>query len=87
MIKVYYSKKFSKSVSILNAKQKSKLLELIVLLSENPNHSQIHIKSLTGELSGIYSFRLTREYRVLFRFTSPLEIQLLEIGHRKDIYR
>ncbi len=31
--------------------------------------------------------KLTEEWRVLFKFISPTEIWLLEIGHRKDIYQ
>lgn len=38
------------------------------------------------ELSGVYSFRITRKYRALFYFKNNLAI-FFSIGHRKDIYR
>ncbi len=54
---------------------------------ENPYHTQLHTKSLSGELAGIYSFRITRDLRVLFKFLSSDKIILIDVGDRKDIYR
>jgi len=71
----------------LPLKQQAKLASLLELLRENPFHSQLHTKHLSGKLSGVYSFRITRDWRVIFRFFSLQEIQLIDIGHRKDIYR
>ncbi|MBI2098722.1 MAG: type II toxin-antitoxin system YoeB family toxin [Candidatus Wildermuthbacteria bacterium] len=87
MVRVYYSGRFRKSVKRLNEKQQAQLARLVVLLKENPFDSLLHTKSLSGRLAGIYSFRITREYRVLFRFLSPDEILLIDVGGRKDIYR
>lgn len=36
---------------------------------------------------GFYSFRITRDWRVIFQFENPEVIKLIEMGHRKDIYR
>ena len=87
MVKVYYSDRFRKNAKRLNEKQQAQLARLVVLLKENPFNSLLHTKSLSGELAGVYSFRITREYRVLFKFLSPDEIFLIGIGDRKDIYR
>jgi len=87
MVRVYYSERFRKNVKRLDEKQQAKLARLVVLLRENPFDPLLQAKSLSGELAGIYSFRITREYRALFRFLSPDEILLIDVGHRKDIYR
>jgi len=87
MVRVYYSDRFRKSAKRLNEKQQVQLARLVVLLKENPFNPLLHTKSLSGRLGGIYSFRITREYRALFRFLSPDEIFLVDIGDRKDIYR
>ena len=87
MVKVYYSDHFSRRIKKLNEKQQTRLARLIVLLPGNPYHPQLHTKSLAGELAGIYSFRITRDLRALFKFLSPYEIMLIDIGNRKDIYR
>lgn len=87
MVRVYYSDNFLRHAKKLTAKQQTKLAELVVLLKDNPYHPQLHTKSLSGELSGVYSFRITRDLRALFKFLSPDEIILINIGNRKDIYR
>jgi mRNA-degrading endonuclease RelE of RelBE toxin-antitoxin system len=46
--------------------------------------SRLHTKRIK-ELKGVYSFRITRRYRVLFYFRNDDAI-FFSIGHRKDIY-
>lgn len=47
---------------------------------------RLHVKKLRG-LSGTFSFRVTRRYRVLFYFTRlESEAIFFAIGHRKDVY-
>lgn len=87
MISVYYSGRFIKSAKVLSTQQQNKLVALIELLTQNPFQLKLHTKHLTGKLSGLYSFRITRDWRVIFRFLSPVEIQLLDVAHRKNIYR
>ena len=87
MVKVSFKKGFQKSVSVLSGKQKEKLSELVVLLSENPFHPKLHSKPLSGNLLGLFSFRITREWRVMFKFISPREILVIKVRHRKDIYK
>lgn len=86
-MRVYYSEYFRRRVQKLVGKRQDKLAQLVVLLKEDPYHPQLHAKSLSGKLSGIYSFRITRDLRALFKFLSPDEIILIDIGDRKDIYR
>jgi len=61
--------------------------KLIQILKENPFHSSLHTKHLSGKLSGLLSFRITRDWRVIFRFLEPDIIQLIEAADRKDIYK
>lgn len=87
MVTVSYSKYFLSQSKKLPRTQQEKLAKLIDFLSENPLDSKLHAKHLTGRLSGLYSFRITRDYRVVFQFLSPTEVQLVDVAHRKDIYR
>jgi len=87
MVKVYYSKYFLKAAKKLPSNQQEKLAQLLKLLRDNPLHPKLHTKNLTGKLSGLYSFRITRDWRVIFQFNSPTEVQLIDVAHRKEIYR
>ncbi len=87
MVHIVYSSHFLRSARELPMQQKKKLAFLLELLKDNPFDHKLHTKALSGELSGLYSFRITRDWRVLFQFLLPGEIMLVDIGHRKEIYK
>lgn len=86
-LRVYYSDTFLKDAKKLGSKEQAKLSGLVVLLQENPYHPKLHTKPLSRELSGLYSFRITRDWRVLFKFISADEVMLVDVGNRRDIYK
>jgi len=87
MIRVVYHRNFLESAKRLPKAQQSKLVKLIEILKENPFHPLLHTKRLTQELAGFLSFRITRDWRVVFQFLDPPTIQLLRVKHRRDAYR
>ncbi len=87
MIRISYGEPFLKSARKLPKPQQKKLASLLELLQTNPFHSKLHTKPLKAELSGFYSFRITRNWRVIFQFLSAHEIQIVDVGHRKEIYQ
>lgn len=62
MIRIIYSKHFLKETKKLPTNIQTKLAEQLELLQQNPFHSFLHTKSLTGRLAGFYSFRITRDW-------------------------
>ena len=87
MIELVYGGEFLRSVKTLPVSQQRKLARLLELLREQPFHPSLHSKRLSGPLLGLFSFRITRDWRVMFQFTSAMTIQLLRVAHRSDIYR
>lgn len=87
MVAISYSKHFLVSAGKIPNNQQKKLARLLMIIHENPYHPKLHLKPLRGELSGLYSFRITRDWRVIFQFISPDLILLINVSHRKDIYR
>jgi addiction module RelE/StbE family toxin len=87
MLGLVYSRNFLKSAKKLPKNIQVKLAQLLPLLQDDPYHSQLHTKHLTGDLLGFLSFRITRDWRVIFKFIDEETIQLLRVAHRKDIYR
>lgn len=61
--------------------------EQIRLLEKDPRDPRLHIKKLRKPLEGVYSFRITRNYRGLFYFDTHNNIVLFEADNRKDVYR
>lgn len=87
MIVLVYHPSFTKSARSLPVAQQRKLADLLVELQKDPFYPSLHTKRLSGVLVGFLSFRITRDWRVIFRFLEPGVIQLLRVAHRKDVYR
>ncbi len=79
-------KSFIKASTKLPVGCDRKLRQLLSILESNPFDKRLHSKRLRGKLEGLYSFRITREYRATFHFTGNL-IELVDVADRKDIYR
>lgn len=71
--------KLSKDARRLYATQKNRFLKD----SKDP---RLHTKKVIN-LPGVFSFRITRRYRLLFYLQNSDTAIFFEIGHRKDIYR
>lgn len=81
------TKNYKKKVLSLAKKDRILLIEQEKILEENIFHSKLHTKKLQGfPDEHIYSFRITRSYRGIFRLSGDSVI-LFAIGHRKDIYQ
>ena len=87
MITLVFHSHFLKSAKYLPTASQKKLSVLLPLLRTNPFHPLFHTKRLSGKLAGSLSFRITRDWRVIFMFINPDLIQLLRVANRKDIYQ
>lgn len=87
MLRVLYDRSFLKSAKKLPNAVQPTLFDKIKELEEyGISYPTLHVKTLSGKLSGFYSFRLNRSYRCLFHFIGQDMILLDEVAHRKDIY-
>ena len=87
MVRIEYSRDFEKQAYRLEIRLQQKLAKLLVLLPKISRLPRPHTKPLSEPFVGILSFRITRDWRVTFNLSSPDAIRLLEVKHRKDIYR
>jgi len=87
MLKIVYHSHFLKSARKLPQAQRLKLSTLIEHLQKNPYNPLLHTKHLSSPLLGLLSFRITRDWRVIFRFIDESTVQLIDTAHRRDIYR
>ncbi len=87
-MEIVYSQDFIKSARSAPKVIQRKLAALLEVLKANPFYSKLHTNPLVGKLKGFYSFRITRDWRVIFSFRNHQSIIfLIDIAHRKDIYR
>lgn len=78
---------FVASVKKLDNQVKVRINDALPTLQKDPFHLKLHTKPLRGNLKGAYSFRVSRDYRVIFKFLDNKIIFLLRAKHRKDIYK
>jgi len=86
MYKIEATTLFKKSFEKLPSRTQDKCKKLLSLLSIDYRDPRLHVKKLKGKRIE-YSFRITRDYRCTFYFEPIKIIVLLDIDHRKDIYR
>lgn len=84
---VFYDHSFLKDVRRLPNEAQRRLGELIELLQHDPFDPRLHTKALSAPLQGLFSFRISRDYRVGFKFRAPHAIQLLAADLRSRIYK
>lgn len=83
--RIHYTSDFAKAYRLLDrviqraVDRKDKIFRL------NPYHPSLQTHKLTGELAGLRSFWVTRNYRVLFEFRGE-EAIFYDVGTH-DIYR
>lgn len=82
-----YDKDFLKDARALPTTQQNKLADLLEIFQDQPFHPLLHTKPLGAPLQGMFSFRVTRGYRVGFKFDTSHTIRLLATGHRNTFYK
>lgn len=83
---VNLSPRFKRSYKKLASYLKEDFDRKIILFIENPYHLFLKTHKLKGKLQECLAFYLKDGYRVLFEFSGPDTIDLLEIGPH-DIYK
>jgi len=87
MIEVKYSRNFLKVAAKLPTKIYQKLEEQDSVFRQDPQDPRLRGKALTGQLKGLYSFRVSRNYRVLYRPLGQGRFLFYDVDDRKNIYR
>lgn len=85
-MKILYSADFRKEFYKLPAEIQAICVKQEKIFIENRRDYRLHIKKLKGDRF-VFSFRITRNYRVLFMLVDSQTALFATIGHRKDIYR
>ncbi|KPJ56278.1 hypothetical protein AMJ49_05285 [Parcubacteria bacterium DG_74_2] len=86
-MEIFTTEEFETNYKKLPLKIKKKAERKEKLFQNNPFHPLLHTEKLEPKSKEVWSFRIDREYRVLFRFINSDKILLLTVGHHNWIYR
>ncbi len=83
MYEIVLDKKVLKDLKKIDKKDRKKIIETIEKkIAKNPYTG----KRLLGNLSNFYRYRVG-DYRIIYSiFDDRIEIEIIKIGHRKDVY-
>jgi proteic killer suppression protein len=86
MIEVLVTAEFEKQYRKLPKPIKAKAEKQEQLFRDNPFHSSLHTEKLIPKTKEVWSFRVDRNYRILFRFVSKNKAVFLTTGPHSWIY-
>lgn len=87
MIKIIFHRGFIKEFPKLPKIVQEKAVRLEEIFKDDCFNRRLRTKKLQGKIKTAYSFRVTRDYRITFRFISNEEVEFLSADNRKDIYK
>ncbi len=85
MRELFVTSQFRKDLKIIPAGIKEQVDTLLPLLRNNPTDFKLLIKKLKGFSPPIYRIRIGA-YRLVYAFNA-VQVILLRIRHRKDVYK
>ena len=56
------------------------------LFRSNPFHPSLHVEKLRPKQHEVWSFRVDRAYRIIFKFIKPGHAEFRYVGHHHSIY-
>jgi len=84
---ILITKRASKQLNKLSATIREKIAEQIYILGLDPDNPNLDIKSLTNDPDAKLRLRVGN-YRVKFNRDGEIKIiEIVKVGHRKDIYK
>jgi mRNA-degrading endonuclease RelE of RelBE toxin-antitoxin system len=83
---IHFSPEFKRAYKKLSKNLQTILKAKGRLFAENPFYPLLHTHKLGGSLSGVWSFSVDYQRRVMFRFLTDQDILLLLVGDH-SMYR
>jgi len=65
---------------------KIKFEECIRLFTQDPFHPSPKTHNLSGKLSKYFTFSISHQYRIVFKFLSASKVLLIEISTHEEVY-
>lgn len=85
-MRIIYADEFTKQFAKISSGIQLLYRRQEIIFKRDWRDPRLHVKKLTGEPLA-FSFRITRNYRVLFTFVEHDTALFATIAHRKDAYR
>lgn len=85
-MRIAKARQFEKQYKKLPTKTQKQFAERLTLFLHNKNHSLLHVHSLKGKYTGLWSFNVTADIRVIFDESYEGVLILVAIGSHSELY-
>lgn len=87
MLRIFVTKNFERAFRKLPKSIQIKAEEKIQIFKRNIKHPSLNLEKLQPTRKNFWSFRIDKNYRVIFIFLEDKAVELRDARHHKDIYR
>lgn len=87
MLQIFVTQEFAKRYQNLPDLIKKKAEKQEGLFRRNPFHPSLHTEKLEPKNKQVWSFRIDKSYRIIFRFIERNKILFLTVGPHNWIYK
>ncbi len=85
-MRIAKAKQFEKQYKKLPAKLQKQFADRLVLFLDDKRHPLLNVHSLKGEYTGLWSFNVTADIRVVFDDSHKEVLILVAIGSHSELY-
>ena len=87
MLEIIVTEEFTLQYQRLSASIQKKAEKQEKIFQSNPFHPSLHTEKLQPRGRQVWSFRIDRKYRVVFRFLGDRRVLFLVVGPHAWVYR
>lgn len=87
MIKIILTQEFENHYHKLSLAIKKKAEKQVEIFRINPTHPSLHTEKLEPKGKQVWSFRIDRSYRIIFRFIDGRTALFLTVGTHDWVYK
>lgn len=87
MLQIFVTQEFEKRYQSLPVIIQKKAEKQEKLFRQNPFHPSLHTEKLEPKNKQVWSFRIDKRYRIIFRFINANKVLFLTVGPHDWIYK
>ena len=87
MLEIIVTEEFTLQYQRLSASIQKKAEKQEKIFQSNPFHPSLHTEKLAPKGKQVWSFRIDKKYRIMFRFLSGRTVLFLTVGPHDWVYR
>jgi mRNA-degrading endonuclease RelE of RelBE toxin-antitoxin system len=86
-MEILYADEFVKQFKHLPKRIQQRAVKQEEIFKENPLHPSLNTEKLSPKSKQLWSIRIDRKYRIIFRFNSDQNVYFMAIGEHDWVYK